>query len=408
LPDHVVSVCELLGRLADDIDEMQQEQFGGGTSFRVPVQVFCALAVLCNQRRTKGGSWMGIHHRNGNGCFTQNSTHSSTGQSTTGGLILELHDFLLDLGVRAERRGELQSALDLYANAVSAQPDSAMAWYNYGDVLLALKRDEEAISPLSKAVQLSPHTALFHYDLGLALSRLDRHEEASKEFAGIVANDPQLKRASSVLVLSSLTNLALTQDSLGRPDEAAQILKPALQKAIEILYNLGRFNLCAKRAAQAIGFLQAAALLAPDSEDIIHGVGRTLMDLKRESEAVPFLVKSTKLNPRCTDAWYDLGVTLSRLKQRKKARSCFVKALRLDQNYAWAYYDLACLDALERKRNAAFQNLEKAIALGFQDIRHLRRDADLRSLRRDARWKAVLATIRSPGAVITTAQKGDN
>jgi tetratricopeptide (TPR) repeat protein len=339
---------------------------------------------------------MALHHVNGNGSFARRSKHGSEGQPTTGGVVVELHDFMLDLGLRAERRGELQSALDLYANAVAAQPDSALAWYNYGDVLLALKRYEEALQPLSKAIELSPRTVLFHYDLGLALFRLDRHEEASKEFAGIVANDPQLKRVSSKIVLSSLTNLALTQDSLGRPDEAAQILKPTLQTAIDILYNLGRFNLRAKRAAQAIGFLQAAALLAPDSEDIIHEVGRTLMDLKRESEALPFLVKATKLNPRCTDAWYDLGVTLSRLKQRKKARSCFARALRLDHKYAWAYYDLACLDALERKRNAAFRNLGKAIALGFEDIRYLRRDADFQSLRRDARWNAMLATIRRP------------
>jgi len=350
---------------------------------------------------------MGIHHEAGNGSLTRRSNHGSEVQPTTGGVILELHDFLLDLGVRAERRGELQSALDLYAKAVSAQPDSPLAWYNYGDVLLALKRYEESIPPLSKAVQLSPQTAIFHYDLGLAWFCLGRHEEASKEFAGFVANDPQLKRASSVLVLSSLTNMALTQDSLGRPGDAAQIINPALQTAIDILYNLGRFNLRAKRAARAIGFLQAAALVAPDSEDIIHGVGRALMDLKRESEALPFLVKSTQLNPGCTDAWYDLGVTWSRLKQRKKARSCFVKVLRLDQKYAWAYYDLACLDALERKRNAAFQNLEKAIALGFEDIRHLRRDADLQSLRRDARWNAMLATIRRPAAMITTVQGRD-
>jgi Flp pilus assembly protein TadD len=141
--------------------------------------------------------------------------------------------------------------------------------------------------------------------------------------------------------------------------------------------------------------LRAAALLAPDSEDIIHGLGCALMDLKREPEALPLLLKATKLNPHCTSAWYDLGVTLSRLKQRKKARSCFVKALRLDPKYAWAYYGLACLDALERKQDAAFKNLEKAAAHGFYDLGHLRRDADLRSLRRDARWKATLANVAS-------------
>jgi tetratricopeptide (TPR) repeat protein len=344
-------------------------------------------------RQQRKGSLMGTNHVNGNGSSIRRLNHSSDGQPPTGGEVHELAELLLDLGRRAERRGELQSALELYANATTAQPDSAWAWYNYGDVLLALRRYEEAISPLSKAIQLSPSTALFHYDLGLALFNLNRHEEASQEFAGIVAIDPDLKRASSVLGLAALTNAALTQDSLGRPDEAAQSLQPALQTAIGILYNLGRFHFHAKRAAQAIVFLRAAALLAPESEDVIHTVGRILMDLKGESEALPFLVKATKLNPLCTDAWYDLGVTLGRLKQRKKARSCFIKTLHLDPNYAWAYYDLACLDALERKPTASFQNLENAVARGFQESRYIRRDADFMSLRKDARWRPILAKI---------------
>ena len=180
---------------------------------------------------------------------------------------------------------------------------------------------------------------------------------------------------------------------LGNPEEAANTLAPARQKAVNILYNLGRLKLRAKKAAEAVILLQAAALLTPDSEEIIHGVGRALMDLKRETEAAPFLARATKLNPRCTDAWYNLGVTLSRLKQRKKARTCFLKAIRLDPKYAWAYYDLACLDALERKPNAAFENLDKAAARGFRDVRHLRRDDDFRSLRKDARWKAIVARI---------------
>jgi superkiller protein 3 len=336
---------------------------------------------------------MPVHDGNRNGFLMRGSTHDSKRKPITGGVVLELHDFLLNLGIRAERRGELQAASELYANAVATQPDSALAWYNYGDVLLNMGRHDEAVAPLRRAVELSPRTALFHYDLGLALFHLNRYEEAHVEFAEIVANDPQLKRASSGLVLSSLTNMALSQDRLSRPDEAAKTLAPALPIAVDILYNLGRLKLRAKRAAEAADLLQAAALLAPDSEDIVHGAGRALMDLKQESEAARFLTRATTLNPRCTDAWYDLGVTLSRLGQRKRARSCFTKVLRSNPKYAWAYYDLACLDALERKRDAAFENLEKAVARGFRDVPHMRKDPDLRGLRDDARWKAIVSRI---------------
>jgi len=336
---------------------------------------------------------MQVHDGKRNGFSAQRPAHDSKRKPIPGGVVLELHDFLLDLGIRAERRGELQAASELYANAVVTQPDSALAWYNYGDVLLKMGRPDEAVSPLRRAVELSPRTALFHYDLGLALFYLNRYEEARGEFAGIVANDPHLKRASSGLVLSSVTNMALSQDRLGRPDEAAKTLAPTLPVAIDILYNLGRSKLRAKRAAEAANLLQAAALIAPDSEDIVHGAGRALMDLKQESEAARFLTRATTLNPRCTDAWYDLGVTLSRLGQRKRARACFTKVLRSNAKYFWAYYDLACLDALERKRNAAFENLEKAVARGFRDVRYMRKDPDLRGLRGDARWKAIISRI---------------
>jgi len=245
---------------------------------------------------------MNIGGASGNGRHERASKRVWTPHLTTGGLMHELHHFFLDLGRRAEREGELKSALNLYSQAVSAEPNSPLAWYNYGDVLLALKRYQEAVPHLRRAVQLAPRIALFHYDLGLALFYLGLHEEASKEFAVVVADDPQLKRAFSSLVLSSMTNLALCEDGLGRPVQGVEILKPAEKTAADILYNLGRLYARAKMPIKAIGLLQAAALVTPDSEDVIHGVGRVLMDLKREAEAKEFLNRATKLIPQCSHA----------------------------------------------------------------------------------------------------------
>ena len=87
----------------------------------------------------------------------------------------------------------LQSALQNSKKAVAENPESAAAWYEYGDALLGLKRPEEAVPALRKAVELSPESSLFHYDLGLALYGLNQCEAARKEFAGIVANDTKLK-----------------------------------------------------------------------------------------------------------------------------------------------------------------------------------------------------------------------
>ena len=281
-----------------------------------------------------------------------------------------------------------------YEAAVREKPDSALAWYNYGDALLALERRDEAIEALGQAVRLAPKTPLYCYDLGLALYGAGRYADAREQFAPIVALDPKLERASSNLGLSSMTNLSLCDMELGHPDEGAKILDPARETAVSLLYNMGMLHYRAKHLARALPLVQAAAALQPKSENTVHLLGNVLMDLKREDEALAVLERATKLKPPCAYAWYDLGLTRARLKQGKQARTAFLRARKLAPDFPWVYYDLACLDALEKKHDAAFKNLALALTRGFCDVMRLRRDPDLLSLRRDSRWKALVQSAR--------------
>jgi tetratricopeptide (TPR) repeat protein len=273
---------------------------------------------------------------------------------------------LLEPSPEEARQVALKTALENYRKAVVEKPDCAWTWYQYGDALLELKRADEALPALRKAVKLSPDTALFHYDLGLALYDLDESEAAREEFAQIVANDPKLKCAWSSLMLSAMTNLALSQEKLGQRDEAIQTLLPALDTAVGILFNLGFLHFRAKRFDAALPYAHAACVLKPNNEDIVHQYGAILSELKRPREAVKILKQATGLNPACGGAWYDLGLAYVQLKQRKLARRCFLKSLAIDPHCAWSHYDLACLDALEGNREAAFDNLRQAVACGFR------------------------------------------
>jgi tetratricopeptide (TPR) repeat protein len=219
-------------------------------------------------------------------------------------------------------------------------------------------------------------------------------QAACREFGPIVADDPELKRASSHLGISALTNLALGLESGGEPLKAAKVLEPARGVAANVLYNLGRLNLLAGRLAEALPSAEAAALLEPESEEVVHLAGRILLGLKRESDAEVFLRRAVGLNSTCAMAWYDLGVTLARQKRRRDARACFTKSIRLDPTHAWSYYDVACLDALQSKRDAAFRNLRRAVSHGLVDLDHMNSDPDLRGIRRDVRWKALEKAMR--------------
>jgi tetratricopeptide (TPR) repeat protein len=299
----------------------------------------------------------------------------------------------LDPGPEEAQKLALQSALAGFKETLAERPDCPWAWYHYGDALLGLNRPQEAVPPLRKAVELSPDTNLFHYDLGLALYDLNQPEAAREEFAGIVANDPQLKCAWSSLMLSAMTNLALCQEKLGRREESIETLLPSLETAVGLLFNLGFLHFRAKRFDEALPFAQAAYVLKPNNEDIVHQYGAVLSELKRPAEAAKILTQATELNPSCAGAWYDLGLAFVRLKRRKQARKCFLKSLEADPGHAWSHYDLACLDALEGRKNRAFENLMRAMSLGFRNVDHLRRDADLKSLRRDPRWGTLLRQL---------------
>ena len=289
----------------------------------------------------------------------------------------------------------MKTALKNCKKAVAKEPDNAWAWHQYGEVLLSLKRAEEAVPALRKAVELSPETALFHYHLGLAFYILNQSAAAREQFAGIVADDPELKCAQSVLGLAAMMNLALSQENLGRREEAIQTLLPALDTAVDILFDLGWLHFRAKRYDAALPYAHAAYVLKPNNAKVVHQYGMVLSELKRTREAVKFLQLAVELNPDCCGAWYDLGLAHTRQNHRRKARGYFLRAQEVDPARPWPYYDLACLDALEGNREAAFRNLLIAAERGFRDVRHLQRDKDFRSLRRDARWKELITTIHA-------------
>jgi len=58
-------------------------------------------------------------------------------------------------------------------------------------------------------------------------------------------------------------------------------------------------------------------------------------------------------------------------------------------------YNLACKHALAGERDAAFEWLDKAIAVGFGSVDTMEKDPDLASLRGDARWRGVVERARA-------------
>lgn len=88
--------------------------------------------------------------------------------------------------------------------------------------------------------------------------------------------------------------------------------------------------------------------------------------------------------------WYARGNRYFNTRQYERAIAAYEKAVELDDQPAKAAYNIACSYALQSDRNHAFEWLDKAVALGYDDTDHYIDDSDLDPLRSDPRFQRLI------------------
>lgn len=133
------------------------------------------------------------------------------------------------------------------------------------------------------------------------------------------------------------------------------------------------------------------SITLPDYEFVIN-----LPEFKREGEefTVWFLEGILEDNPNYIDCLMYLGNVYTAHGMYEKGLSVDRKLCRLRPDDPLVYYNLACSHALLKDSDAAFNALEKAVTLGYNDIYHLEQDEDLVLLREDIRYKKLIEKIK--------------
>lgn len=124
----------------------------------------------------------------------------------------------------------------------------------------------------------------------------------------------------------------------------------------------------------------------------------SMPEFKKEGEefTIWFLEGILERNPNYIDCLMYLGNAYTSHGMYEKGLSVDQKLTRLRPNDPLVHYNLACSYALLKNVDAAFEALEKAIALGYRDIHHIERDKDLAYLRGDARYQKLIEKIGKP------------
>jgi hypothetical protein len=145
---------------------------------------------------------------------------------------------------------------------------------------------------------------------------------------------------------------------------------------------------------RAVGEAPKSADMKPEGCPALAEQAEAKMKAKQFAEAVALWERVVELNPVVGDYWARLGRARYDAKDYRKAIPAHEKALELGAGYRWtAAYDIACCYALLGEKEPALKWLEKALALGFRNLKHVRDDDDLKSLHDDARFCELAALV---------------
>ena len=197
------------------------------------------------------------------------------------------------LGTIKAQLGRMGEAHRLLRAAVKINSQAAGGWANLGQVLLALKRAQEALDCFDKALALAPDDMATRNQRANALLSLGRAEEALSQFGEVLAHAPNHAEAR--------LNSGIARAALG---------------ALE----------------QAIADFDAALSLAPGHPVAQYNRGLALYDLGRYAEAFEAHERVLAALPDHAGAWLHRGRALAALNRHEEALASYGKAGAIRRN----------------------------------------------------------------------------
>jgi tetratricopeptide (TPR) repeat protein len=233
---------------------------------------------------------------------------------------------LLESGIDAENRHDLDQAIAAFHKAADLDPSSGVAFLRLGDAYMQKRDYVAAIPPLKRAAELNPDSLAVHQLLGYALLAAGYASEAI----------PHLK------MIQDYGALGIAQLQADQPGEAVANLQIALAKAPDdpdLLFYLSR-------AATAFSEQSTEKLLTvfPNTARGHQVRGQNDYALKMFPEAEREYVQAMALRPDLPGLRLELGLVYAARSEWEKAEEQFRAEVKLQPGNAEAAYRLG--DAL--------------------------------------------------------------
>jgi len=129
-------------------------------------------------------------------------------------------------GQNAQQRGDLNTAIRLYTEAINADSNLYQAYYQRATALASLNKPKEAEMDFKRVLEIEPKFARAHRALGILMLDRGDTENAARELARAVEVDPKLTGVRVYLASSLLKT--------GHPADALEHLRVAIAQGDEV------------------------------------------------------------------------------------------------------------------------------------------------------------------------------
>jgi tetratricopeptide (TPR) repeat protein len=243
---------------------------------------------------------------------------------------------LLNEALTLQRQGRLREAEKIYSRVLKVAPDHFDALNLLGTVKAQLGHFGEAHRMLSAAVKINPSVPGAWGNLGQVLHALKRNQEALVCF-----DRARALAADDIDLLNHHANALLT---LGRLEEALaefrQVLVRVPQHA-EARINCGVAHAALGSPQEAVAEFQEVLRIAPGHPGAHYNCGLALYDIGRYAAALAAHESALAVVPDHAGAWLHRGRALAALNRHDEALASYGKAIAIRRDDANAHFSEA-------------------------------------------------------------------
>ncbi len=208
---------------------------------------------------------------------------------------------LLQLALRAHRKGDIATAERLYSKLLRRAPGDFHALHLLGVIRARQRRFAEADRLIAKALEINITSEALNNHAGV-LNELGRHQEAIVRLNRALLMKPDYPEAHF--------NLGNALRNLGQPDQAARSFRTAIA-------------------------------LKPNYVEALQNLSDSLRALDRHAEAIAALRRAIEISPSDARLHNNLGILLRDMGSLEEARQSFDRAIAVDAGFVGAYYNRA-------------------------------------------------------------------